>query len=117
MKRYFCNKKSSAKDGSLVGCKKVNREAVSIEGTRWECFVPAVMLGMTVLSGVALASSSVSADSDYYITTAAVTVPVSCRLEGNVDTAHNATLPNGIYSVTYNDGSSTPYANGIGQTT
>ena len=49
--------------------------------------------------------------------TAAVSVGNACSMTANTTSAHNATLMPGMYSVSYNDGSGTPYANGIGSTT
>ena len=75
-------------------------------------------MGLTLLSGslLAISDSSVSAETVSNSTTSNASVTVvfveSCSMTATVDTAHSATIPNGIYS-----GSSDYYPNGIGQTT
>ena len=71
------------------------------------------LLTITVLSGIILNSTKVNADDDSVIDTVNITVPVSCTMSGNIDTAHNATLNNGTYS----GASGSEYENGIGKTT
>ena len=71
------------------------------------------LVGATMVSGVELSRSSVkAAPSTTSTSTASVTVEASCSMTATVNTAHTATLANGIYS-----GSSSYYPNGIGQTT
>ncbi len=81
--------------------------------------VTVALLCMSVFSGVLL--SGAAGDSGALATstpaTAAVSVGNACSMTANTTSAHNATLMPGIYSVSYNDGSGTPYANGIGSTT
>ncbi|MBR5046010.1 hypothetical protein IKX73_00005, partial [Candidatus Saccharibacteria bacterium] len=72
------------------------------------------LVGITTIAAVMLAnlSTNVFADDDSVVSTATITVPSSCSLTAVVDTAHNATLLNGIYS-----GGNDYYPNGIGKTT
>ena len=71
------------------------------------------LMGLMVLSGAVASSIRVNAeDNDTAVTTASVTVAASCSMTATVDTPHNATLANGIYSA-----STTDYADGIGKTT
>ena len=71
------------------------------------------LLAVTGISGAVLRSAVVSADADSVTDTVAITVPVSCTMSGNIDTAHTATINNGIYS----GASGSEYENGIGKTT
>ena len=71
------------------------------------------LVGITILSGIILASSNTLADGDSAVSNASVTVPVSCIMSSTVDTAHNATLSPGTYS----GASGSQYENGIGKTT
>ena len=67
----------------------------------------------TLIAGIAASSFRVNAeDNNTAVTTASVTVAASCSMTATVDTPHNATLANGIYSA-----STTDYADGIGKTT
>ena len=72
------------------------------------------LVGITILSGIVLASSKVSAD-DSAVDTTTITVPVSCTMSGNIATGqeHSATLQPGTYS----GASGSDYENGIGKTT
>ena len=72
------------------------------------------LVGITILSGIVLASSKVSAD-DSAVDTTTITVPVSCTMSGNIATGqeHSATLQPGTYSGASGSG----YENGIGKTT
>ena len=70
------------------------------------------LVGITILSGIILASSKVSAD-DSAVDTTTITVPVSCIMSSSIDAAHNATLSPGTYS----GASGSQYENGIGKTT
>ena len=55
-----------------------------------------VLVSATVLSGMILASSAVSADD--VIDDVAVTVPISCTMSGSGMTSHTANLRNGTYT-------------------
>ena len=71
------------------------------------------LAGATAIIGTAMAvipPSTLAASS--FMTTAAVVVPTACSISGVTDTAHTATLLNGIYS-----GNNDYYPNGIGKTT
>ena len=57
-----------------------------------------VLLTMTILSGIALSSSIVSADDDSVVDEINITVPVSCTISGTGMNTHNATINNGIYT-------------------
>ncbi|MBR5046119.1 hypothetical protein IKX73_00590, partial [Candidatus Saccharibacteria bacterium] len=72
------------------------------------------LVGITTIAAMVLANlpTNVFADDDSVVSTATITVPSSCSLTAVVDSAHNATLLNGIYS-----GGNDYYPNGIGQTT
>ena len=71
------------------------------------------LMGLMVLSGAVASSIRVNAeDNDTTVSTASVTVAASCSMTATLDTPHNATLANGIYSA-----STTDYADGIGKTT
>ena len=71
------------------------------------------LIGLTVLSGTVVSSIRVNAeDNDTTVSTASVTVAASCSMTATLDTPHNATLANGIYS-----GGTEDYADGIGKTT
>ena len=72
------------------------------------------LVGITILSGIVLASNKVSAD-DSAVDTTTITVPVSCSMSGNIATGqeHSATLQPGTYSGASGSG----YENGIGKTT
>ena len=66
----------------------------------------------TIITGALASSVRVEAeDNDTTVTTASVTVAASCSMTATVESEHNATLANGIYS-----GSTTDYADGIGKT-
>ena len=71
-----------------------------------------VLLSMTILSGIALSSTFVSADNTEVIDTVELTVPVACTMSGT-GTTHTATLNPGTYS----GASGSEYENGIGKTT
>ena len=76
------------------------------------------MVGATVVSGAILSTAKVSATAvESHASKASVTVSASCSMTATVNTPHTATLPIGTYSGNYSSGGSTPYANGIGQTT
>ena len=72
------------------------------------------LVSITILSGIVLASSKVSAD-DSAVDTTTITVPVSCTMSGNIATGqeHSATLQPGTYSGASGSG----YEDGIGKTT
>ena len=70
-----------------------------------------VLLIMTILTGIALSSNVVSADTEV-IDTVELTVPVACTMSGT-GTTHNATLNPGTYSAA----SGSDYEAGIGKTT
>ena len=72
------------------------------------------LVSITILSGIVLASSKVSAD-DSTVDTTTITVPVSFTMSGNIATGqeHSATLQPGTYSGASGSG----YENGIGKTT
>ena len=75
--------------------------------------VPGGIVGVTMLAGGILTLPGVLADgNDTSVSTATVTVPVACTMEGTTGTAHTAEIPNGIDSR-----SSSYYPNGIGTTT
>ena len=71
-----------------------------------------IIISITLLSGIALSSSTVSADNDEVIDTVQLTVPVACTMNGT-GTTHTATLNPGTYS----GASGSEYENGIGKTT
>ena len=71
-----------------------------------------VLLTITILSGIALSSTFVSADDNEVIDTVELTVPVACTMSGT-GTTHTATLNPGTYS----GASGSEYENGIGKTT
>ena len=68
-------------------------------------------MGVNVIFGLALMMPAAKADTSY-MSTATIEVPSACSLTATVDTAHTASLINGIYS-----GGNDYYPNGIGQTT
>ena len=70
------------------------------------------LVGLTILSAGILMTVNTVADGDASVSTASVTVAESCSMVATTDSAHTATIPNGIYS-----GSSDYYPDGIGQTT
>ena len=75
------------------------------------------LIGITILSGAVQSgaiTNNVSADT---VSTVTVTIDTACSIAANVSSSHNAVLLPGVYSGSYNDDSSTPYANGIGSTT
>ena len=55
-----------------------------------------VLMGLTVLSGSFLMSTSASADD--VVDNINITVPISCSLSGTGMNSHNATIPNGTYT-------------------
>ena len=55
-----------------------------------------ILLTLTLLSGLALASTSVSADD--VVDNVTITVPMSCTMSGNGMTSHTASIPNGTYN-------------------
>lgn len=66
------------------------------------CLFPAEALALslvvlTLISALALSSPRVSAD-DSAINNVAITVPVSCTMSSTLDSAHTATIQNGIYT-------------------
>ncbi|MBR3115802.1 hypothetical protein IKF30_01075, partial [Candidatus Saccharibacteria bacterium] len=71
-----------------------------------------IIISITLLSGIALSSSTVSANNDEVIDTVQLTVPVACTMNGT-GTTHTATLNPGTYSGV----SGSEYENGIGKTT
>ncbi|MBP5512580.1 hypothetical protein J6X73_00190, partial [Candidatus Saccharibacteria bacterium] len=81
--------------------------------------VTVALLCMSVFSGVLLSGAAGDSGALAISTpaTAAVSVGNACSMTANTTSVHNATLMPGIYSVSYNNGTSTPYANGIGSTT
>ena len=54
------------------------------------------LIGLTVLAGIILMSSGVSAN-DSAISNVSVNVPVACTMTGTGMNSHNATIPNGTY--------------------
>jgi hypothetical protein len=68
---------------------------------------------VTLFSGVALASSHVSAEDPSVVDQINITVPVACTMSGTGQTSHNATLNPGTYS----GASGSEYEAGIGKTT
>ena len=57
------------------------------------------LLIVTVISGVVLSSSFVSAtDSTDSVDSVSIGVPISCSMEGTGMTSHNASIPNGTYT-------------------
>ena len=78
--------------------------------TKYSCLY--LLLSITLLSGVVLLSTNVSAN-DSATTVTTITVPVACTLRGIGTDSHTATLaPN-----TYSGASGSEYENGIGKTT
>ena len=61
-------------------------------------FLPLTLLSLTIVSGIMLSSSIVSADNDTVIDQVNITVPVSCTLSGNGMNSHNAEISNGQYN-------------------
>ncbi len=57
-----------------------------------------ILTGFTVLSGLVLSSSIVSADNDSTVDEVNITVPVSCTLSGAGQNSHNAVINNGQYN-------------------
>ena len=55
-----------------------------------------ILLTLTLLSGLTLASTSVSADD--VVDNVTITVPMSCTMSGNGMTSHTASIPNGTYN-------------------
>jgi len=69
------------------------------------------LVGLTVVSALALSSSIPSAHAeDSFTTTTTINVLESCSMTANVNTAHTGSIINGTYS-------GTDYPSGIGQTT
>ena len=56
-----------------------------------------VLLVMTMLSGIVLSSSIVTADNDSVVDEINITVPVACTISGIGMNTHNATINNGQY--------------------
>ncbi len=77
----------------------------------WSAIVLALICSV-LASGAILTSTRANADTDTAVTTTSITVAATCSLESTLDTAHTATIPNGVYS-----GGSDYYPDGIGQTT
>ena len=73
------------------------------------------LLGLTLCSGLALASAKIYADNDSATDNINITVPVACTMTGTIATGqeHTATLQPGTYS----GASGSAYENGIGKTT
>ena len=61
-------------------------------------FLLLTLLSLTIVSGIMLSSSIVSADNDTVIDQVNITVPVSCTLSGNGMNSHNAEIGNGQYN-------------------
>ena len=55
------------------------------------------LVSLTIFSGFILSSNIVSADTSV-VSKIKLSVPVSCNMTSTVDTAHNATIPNGTYT-------------------
>ena len=70
------------------------------------------LLTITILSGIALSSTFVSADNNEVIDTVELTVPIACTMSGT-GTTHTATLNPGTYSAAIGS----DYEAGIGKTT
>ncbi|MBQ6414423.1 hypothetical protein IJI28_02285 [Candidatus Saccharibacteria bacterium] len=70
-----------------------------------------LLLTITLLSGITLASTKASADTDS-TDTISLTVPIACTMTGE-NTSHTATLDPGTYS----GATGSEYENGIGKTT
>ena len=81
-------------------------------GTIAPVLVCGALVCTLLASGAILTSTRVNADTDTTVTTTSITVAATCSLESTLDTAHTATIPNGVYS-----GGSDYYPDGIGQTT
>lgn len=78
-----------------------------------DLLIPVSLVSLTILVGGVLSLPSVGATAGTtHLSTATVTVPVACSLIGVTDSAHSATIPNGLDSRGMTD-----YASGIGQTT
>ena len=74
--------------------------------------VTGALILTTIITGALASSVRVGAeDNDTTVSTASVTIAASCSMTATVESEHNATLANGIYS-----GSTTDYAEGIGKT-
>ena len=71
----------------------------------------ALLLTITLLSGITLASTKASADTEV-IDQVRLTVPIACTMTGE-NTSHTATLDPGTYS----GATGSEYENGIGKTT
>ncbi len=75
------------------------------------------LIGITILSGAVQSGAITDNASADTVSTVTVTIDTACSIAANVSSSHNAVLLPGVYSGSYNDGTSTPYANGIGSTT
>lgn len=78
-----------------------------LSGFKPEYLFLAAILSITILSGIALISSNVSAD-DSVVDEANITVPTSCSMTGTGMNTHNAEIINGTY--TPNIGTTTLHA-------
>ena len=80
--------------------------------------ITSILVATTILSGMV---QSGAFDDGAFAESATITTTISvssaCSMNSNVTSSHSATLIPGVYSGSYNDGTSTPYANGIGSTT
>ena len=68
-----------------------------LSGFKPEYLFLAAILSITILSGIALISSNVSAD-DSVVDEANITVPTSCSMTGTGINTHNANVVNGTYT-------------------
>ena len=95
--------------------KKNTLENQRSDGAWFGCSVGVFLIGALVLttafSAVILRTSLVSADD--VIDDVSITIPVSCSMSGNIDTAHTASMQPDSYSAA----TGSDYENGIGKTT
>ena len=93
--------------------KQINTNIVNNYATKSLYLTLGSLVTITLLSGVLLSSSIVSADNDSVTDQVEITVPTSCTMSGTGQTSHTATIDPGTYSAA----SGSEYANGIGKTT
>ena len=58
-----------------------------------------MLTGFTILSGVVLSSTIVSADNDSAVDQVSITVPSSCTMSGSGMNSHNSVIVNGTYLI------------------
>ena len=84
------------------------RDAMS---NKLDIIITGALILTTIITGAVASSMRVEAeDNDTTVSTASVTVAASCSMTATVESEHNASIPNGIYSGTE------LYPNGIGKT-